>query len=192
MTPTTARQVVRLATAALLGTLPLPLPSVAYAQARKAELGTDAQLVFRRLSFENSGVRASESVTQLELPSGLRAGFFLSQRTSLELAMTLNYVKPSEGSGFTAITLGVGPMIHLSVDPTRSQGYVRPFLGVNYVNQSKTTTQIFFGGAVGIKAPAGRHAAMRYEAFALHANENGLFARETRFGFSVGFSVFFP
>ena len=163
------------------------------AQERKVELGTDVQLAYRRLTFDNGGLSdETASATQLQLPTGVRAGFFFSHQTSLELALTLNYVNPSDGDSFTSTTLMVGPMIHLSPVETQRQGYVRPFLGLNYVNAGESRSQPFFGGALGLKIPAGRQAATRMEFFVFHAPHNDSFPAETRIGANVGFSLFVP
>ena len=168
-------------------------PTTALSQERKVELGTDAQLIHRNQSFESGGFKETDSRSELHLPTGFRAGFFLSPRASIEVNLALDWVDPSEGDAFTIMTLGVGPMIHFSPDLTRAQGYVRPFLGVNYTNGTGDgNSQLFFGGALGLKVPIARHAAMRYEILLQHAGQNSPFPRETRFGIAAGFSVFFP
>ena len=170
------------ATAALLAAHSLP------AQQHKAELGTDIQVAYRRVSAGGQ----SASATQIQLPAGVRGGFFLSPRTSIEVLLTLSYVNPSDDDAFTSMTLAMGPMIHLSMDETRTQGYVRPFVGVNYVNANERRSQLLFGGAAGIKVPAGRHAATRLEIFAFHAPDDEGFPTETRAGANIGFSLFLP
>ena len=168
-------------------------PTTALSQERKIELGADAQFIHRNQSFESGGFKETDSRSEIHLPTGLRAGFFLSPRASIEVSLGLDWVDPSNGPSFSLITLGVGPMIHFTPDVTRAQGYVRPFLGVNYVNgPGDDDSQLFFGGALGLKVPMTRHAAMRYEILLQHAEQNSPFPRETRFGIAAGFSVFLP
>ena len=164
-------------------------PAAVHAQ-RSLELGTDAHLFFRRVTFEGSD--ETESATQFQLPTGLRLGFFLAPRTSIEARLELNYINPSESDDFTSFALTVGPMIHLSVDQTRTQGYVRPFLGLNYVHSVQSESQLTFGGALGLKVPMTTHAAMRYEVTLLHGERKSPFPGETQFGIAAGFSLFLP
>lgn len=167
------------------------LPLALHAQRRALEIGTDAHLVHRRVTFESNGTEETQSATQLQLPTGIRAGFFLTPRTSVELNLTLDYVNSGDGD-LTSMTVSIGPMIHLSTDQTHRQGYVRPFLGLNYVNSHDTDSQLFFGGALGLKVPVRTHAAMRYEVLIQRGEQHFPFPRETRFGIAAGFSLFFP
>jgi hypothetical protein len=156
------------------------------------EIGTDAQFVHRSVTFEFAGQESHQSATQLQLPTGLRAGFFISPRASIELNLTLLYVDPSDGDSFRSLSLAAGPMIHFSPDISRAQAYARPYLGLNNTSAGDGSSRLFFGGALGVKVPMTAHGAMRYELVLQHGEQNDNYPRETMFGLAAGFSVFFP
>jgi hypothetical protein len=114
------RRSISLTTSALLLVV---LPAALHSQQRSVELGTDALFFHQRLTFDD-GSHASS--TQLQLPTGLRAGFFLSPRASIEVKLALRYIDPSDGDSYTSLTFAAGPMIHFSPDISRAQPYVRP------------------------------------------------------------------
>ena len=163
-----------------------------HAQQRAVEIGTDAQLVHKRMSYESGGQTDDFSSTQLQLPTGLRAGFFISPRTSIEVKLALIYVDPSDRDSYRTLSLAAGPVLHFSPDITRAQPYVRPYLCVDHNSLGDDSSRLFFGGALGIKVPMTSHGAMRYELFLQHGAEKDEYPSETVFGLGAGFSVFFP
>lgn len=116
------------------------------------EFGLDA-----RLSFGLDDPR----VTTLSIPVGnLRAGFFTNGQWEIEPFFSLNYTSVANGGSVTAYSFGSGVLYHFSPNRTRSQLYVRPFVGlfgasVNPAGPGPSTSNsdVGLGVGVGMKWP---------------------------------------
>jgi len=116
------------------------------------EFGLDA-----RLSFGLDDPR----VTTLNIPVGnLRAGFFTNDQWEIEPFFSLDYTNIENGGSLTTYSLGSGVLYHFSPSRTRSQLYVRPFVGlfgasVNPAGAgaSTSTSDVGLGVGVGMKWP---------------------------------------
>ena len=116
------------------------------------ELGLDA-----RLSFGLDDPK----VTTLSIPAGnFRAGFFVNDTWEIEPFFALNYVNVSGGGSVTTYNLGSGVLYHFDPNRTRSQLYVRPFVGIVGVNAnpaggggSTSNSDVAIGAGIGMKWP---------------------------------------
>jgi len=138
------------------------------------ELGVDAAL-----SHESED---GSKLTQFTLPvTQLRVGFFVTDAVSIEPLFAFYYSRSSrenpisgvetKGSG-SSYDLNVGLLYHFQPDRTRSQPYIRPFLGIRGysseidapVEISNSGSQTSLGAAIGVKVPVASRLGTRIEA----------------------------
>jgi hypothetical protein len=163
-------------------TLLAVVPSLARAQANPVELGIDAALA---VSLDDP------RVTIIGIPlQQFRVGFFTSPILSFEPTLSVNYIDVEGVGDLSTLSLGLGVLVHLSPDRTRTRAYVRPFAGFARISadgESETDANMGFG--VGLKTPfANQRLATRLEAFLNHvfAEPDGV----TSLGVSFGLSFF--
>jgi len=167
--------------AMLIGSLCLTAPALA--QGRPVELGLDAGVSFSL---------SDPTVTTVNVPvQDLRAGFFVSDRVSVEPRVALSYVKVENSDALTTATAALGALVHFSGDRNRSQPYFRPFGGLTFVDVGGgSETQFNLGGGIGVKLPVAERMAARLEADYAHAFETDRFASSDAVALTVGFSFF--
>jgi hypothetical protein len=157
---------------AIAWSLAMALPTSGTAQGRPVELGIDAGG-----SFELSG----SNTVVVGLPTqDFRVGFFVSDAISVEPRVAFTHVE-QDGSSLTAVSAQLGPVIHFSPDRSRTQGYVRPFAGINYLTDYGSGFTA--GGALGVKLPLVERLAARVEGSYVHGFDSG-----NALGFTVGLS----
>lgn len=176
MTHSLARLV---ATGAVLAMVVSPL----HAQGRRIELGVDAALTVVRVEGINQ--------TTINVPAqSLRAGFFLSDRISLEPTIAVNFRKV-ENTSVTFYGGGVGLLYHLSTDRDRPQVFLRPMIGysgLRFVGGSSGVSIAGFGA--GVKVPTGDRLAIRLGAEYMRRFEGGDVGALNGFAATVGLSFF--
>ena len=179
----------------------LAVTAAARAQARPIEIGIDAAL-----AYEDAD---NVSVTSLTVPvPRLRVGFFVGDAVSLEPFFSLRYTRAEVDSpilgertqSFTEYDLGVGLLFHFATDRTRSQPYLRPFVGIrgfsadddDDVDEDDTSgTQPVLGAAFGLKLPSTSRFGTRLEAgFARRFEDEPTFEESTQIFLSFGLSFF--
>ncbi|HEX6051127.1 MAG TPA: outer membrane beta-barrel protein [Gemmatimonadaceae bacterium] len=179
----------------------LAAPLGAHAQARPIEIGLDAALAYDDAD--------GASVTSLTIPVGrLRVGFFVSDAVSLEPFFALQYTRaevdvPVVGdrtTSFTQYDLGLGLLFHFATDRTRSQPYLRPFVGVRGFSSDSdddanddddSGTQPVLGAAFGLKLPSTSRLGTRLEAgFAHRFEDEPSFRESNQIFLSFGLSFF--
>lgn len=158
----------RFGATAVLAALILALPSSGTAQGRPIELGIDA----------GGTLDLSADAVAIGVPvQDFRAGFFISEALSVEPRLALNYLDGDGGSSVVTVSAQLGPMIHFSPDRGRTQGYVRPFGGLNFLKVgSESDTQFAVAGAVGVKIPVAERLATRLEGSFPHGFETSNFS----------------
>ena len=169
-------------------------------QRKPIELGLDAALA-RESGDDFSSTSFTLPVTRL------RAGFFLSDKVSLEPSLSFSYASttnenPITGDEFTnsgmSYDLIVSMLYHFRADRTQSQPYLRPFVGLRGFNSDSdrdefdgSGTQTSFGAAFGFKFPVSGRVGTRVEAGYTHHAENEPEFRGTNVIFlGVGLSFF--
>ncbi len=157
------------------------MPSSATAQTGSIELGVDALSV--------GGDFTGNLITAVVPVRTLRAGFFVSDRVSVEPQMAFEYVN-FDGFDFWEVTLGVGSLLHLRRRPTRFRGYVRPLVTLNVSDTGKRASQIGLGAGVGGKIRLLERLALRLELVFGHAFGNEEFAGRNDLAGIVGVSFF--
>ena len=181
-------------------TLALALASDAVAQARPAaprqtatrqaatpdqgfwELGTDVGF--------SLGIDEPRSFV-ISIPTGvLRAGYYITPVLSLEPQLTFFSVGQENQTGFSAWSLQLGGLYHLSTDRRQNQIFIHP--GIGFTGGSGGGSgPITLSAGVGMKRPmvAGR-LAMRGEVNLNHTLEDGGTPASTGLGFILGWSVY--
>jgi hypothetical protein len=171
----------------------------AHAQAagpRPIELGIDAALRYRSADDAN--------LTSFDVPiPSVRVGFFLSDQLSLEPFGRIGWQRVSiedpfpgqdDSDSFTTYDLGVGALFHFSPDRTRSQPYVRPFLGLSGFSggggDDDSASQLSFGAGIGLKMPVADRLGWRIEANYTRLGEDEPFEAGNVFGIQFGLSFF--
>jgi hypothetical protein len=156
-------------------------PSGATAQGNLVELGLDGTVA---VGLDDP------RVTTIGIPiQQFRAGFFTSPTISWEPTFAMNYVRVEGLGHFSAMSLGMGVLIHLSPDRSRARSYVRPFAGVTRTSNGTSDSAGNFGFGFGLKSPfADRRLATRLEAFLNHIFDDPNSA--TTLGASFGLSFF--
>jgi hypothetical protein len=94
------------------------------------------------------------NATQLRLPTGFRAGFFINPQWSLEPSLEYNYTKIEDLDAISQYTLGFAGLYHFSTDRMHRQMYLRPhlaILGISGGGASDSDTQL--GVGIGLKWP---------------------------------------
>jgi hypothetical protein len=151
----------------------------ARAQARPIELGVDAAL---QVGLDEP------RVTVISIPiQRFRVGFFTSPRTSIEPMLAINHFSV-EDVDVTTISIGVGVLLHMTPDRTRSQIYFRPFGGFTSISgDAGSESGGNLGLGLGLKTPFADRLATRLEAFLAHEFEGSTTSIGVLFGLS-----FFP
>src|SRR5688500_4852625 len=108
-----------------------PMAQAQRGQPRPIELGIDAALAY------DDGDNISRTSFTIPVPR-FRVGFFMSDGISLEPFFSLQYARTEfESDAFeqsvsvTQYDLGLGLRFHFASDRTRSQPYLRPFVGIS-------------------------------------------------------------
>jgi hypothetical protein len=163
---------------ALLAAAALTLPTPGSAQGRPVELGT----------FDLSG----GSAIAVSIPvQDFRAGFFLSDRLSLEPRLALSFFDSDGTSSQTALSSQVGALVHFHGDRTRAQPYIRPFGGVLFLDVGgNNDAQFLAGGGIGVKIPIADRLAARVEGVYTHGFESSGLGTTDAVSLLVGFSFF--
>lgn len=153
------------------------------AQGRGVELGVDAGLSV--LSAE--GI----TVTSIDIPtSTFRAGFFVSDKVSIEPAVGIRYQKVEDFSA-TTYGLGVGLLYHLTTERDRPQVFLRPLVGYSGVSSDGASNgSAVVGFGAGAKVPKGDRLALRFGAEYQRRFEDGDFPALNGFGATIGISFF--
>jgi len=159
------------------------LVSPARAQGRPVELGIDAG--------GSLDLSAGNTVV-VGLPvQDFRAGFYLSDRVSVEPRLALNYLDGDGGDAIVAGTVQLGPVLHFTPDRGRAQPYVRPYGGLNFVKVGgESDTQFALGGALGVKVPVGERLATRIEGSFTHGFDSGRSSGGNALGLTIGLSFY--
>lgn len=168
----------------LAGIAMFAVGSAAQAQKGKVELGLDAGVEF---SLNDP------STTTVQIPVGrFRAGFFMSDRVSFEPALSLNYLKVEGVDAVTQLGLDAGLLYHFGAMDRNSQFYLRPVLGIQYLDFGGLDgTQFNAGAGLGVKIRGNDRMALRLEGAYLHGFESDNFSASDAIQLSIGFS-FFP
>lgn len=155
--------------------------AAAAAAQRPIELGLDAGV-----TFDLDDPKA----TTLSIPvQGIRAGFFLSDKLSIEPAVAFNWIKLSGEDAFSTLGLDAGVLYHFSTDASRSQLYIRPVAGLTrFGGGGESVSQVTVGGGVGVKLPMAERMKLRLEGNIRHGLENDDVPSGTAVGLTVGFS----
>lgn len=181
----------------------LAIGTTAHAQAgarRPIELGIDAAL-----AYEDADNVSATSFT-VPVPR-LRVGFFVGDAVSLEPFFSLQYTRTEIEGGFldgetvsvTQYDLGLGLLFHFATDRSRSQPYVRPFIGIrgfsadddDGVGQDNSGSQPVVGAAFGLKLPSTGRLGTRIEAgFARRFEDEPTFESSNQIFLSFGLSFF--
>lgn len=148
---------------------------------RPIELGVDAGVMFDL---------DDPKTTALSIPvQGIRAGFFMSDKLSIEPAVAFNWIKASGEDAFSTLALDAGVLYHLSADASRSQLYVRPVAGVTrFGGGGESTSQFNVGGGIGVKLPMSERMKLRLEGSLRHGLESDDMPSGTAAGLTIGFS----
>ena len=159
------------------------LASSIHAQGRPVELGIDAGGTFD-LSAGNAVV--------IGVPvQDFRAGFYLSDRVSIEPRLALNYLDDDGGDAILAGTVQLGPVIHFTPDRRHALAYLRPYGGLTFLKiGGESDAQLTVGGAVGVKLPVGERLAARIEGSLTHGFETSNAAGGNALGLTVGLSFY--
>lgn len=155
----------------------------ASAQGRGVELGVDAGLTV--LSADG------QSITSIDIPvQAFRAGFFLSDKVSLEPNGAISYQKVEDFS-LTTYGLGVGLLYHLTTDRTKPQVFLRPLVGYSGVSsEGDSNGSAVVGFGAGAKVPRGDRMAIRFGAEYQRRFEDGDIPALNGFGATVGISFY--
>lgn len=162
----------------------LSVVGVATAEAqRPIELGMDAGVM---INLDDP------KTTAFSLPiQGFRAGFFLSDRISLEPAIAFNWIKASGEDAFSTLALDAGLLFHLTPTAGRSQVYLRPVGGLSrFSGGDESASQFNIGGGLGVKLPLADRLKLRLEGSLRHALESDDLASGTALGLTIGVSFF--
>ena len=171
----------------------------AYAQdtaPRPIELGIDAAIRYRTADDAN--------LTSLEIPiPSFRVGFLLSDQLSLEPFGRIGWQRVSiedplpgqdDSDSFTTYDLGIGALFHFAPDRTRTQPYLRPFVGISGFSggggDDDSASQLSFGAGIGLKMPVADRLGWRIEATYTRLGEDEPFEGGNIFGLLFGLSFF--
>lgn len=147
------------------------------------ELGMDAGL---RLDLSDP------SVTTFEVPiQSVRAGFLVTERISAEPAVGLSYFKFEGEDAVIALNADLAALVHFGADGVRRGLYLRPVVGISFVDVgSESVSQFSAGAGVGVKLPLADQLAARVEASYRHGFENDDLLGTDVIGLSFGLSFF--
>ena len=122
--------------------------------------------------------------------SQVRAGYYVSDILSLEPSLSFFSVASKGSTAFSAWTLGLGVLYHLSPDRKASQMFVHPMLAFDGGSGGQDT-RTSLGAGVGLKKPAmdGRFV-WRFEAGLMHRLKSGAFAASTGLYGNWGLSIY--
>lgn len=173
----------------------------AHAQARPVEIGLDAAL-----ALEDAD---AADVTSLSVPvPRFRIGIFTGQAISLEPYFSLQYTRAEIESpvlgdrtaSFMQYDLGLGLLFHFAADRSRSQPYLRPFVGIrgfsaddddDFDDEDNDATQPVVGLALGLKIPSTTRFGSRLEAgFARRFEDEPTIESSNQLFLSFGLSFF--
>jgi hypothetical protein len=159
------------------------LASPARAQGHPVELGIDAGGTLD-LSSGNTVV--------VGVPvQDFRAGFYVSDRVSIEPRLALNYLDDDASEALIAAAVQLGPVLHLAPERGRAQPYLRPYGGLNFLKISgQSDTQLTVGGALGVKIPIGERLATRIEGSFTHGFESDRAGGGNALGLTLGLSFY--
>ena len=131
---------------------------------------------------------------EIRLPvQRMRAGFFTSDRVSLEPRVGFSLTKPGDGDAEYSLAAALGLLYHFTADPASSRVFVRPFAGGLLLGGGgDSASQAAAGAAVGIKFPAGNRLGLRLEGGVEHDFESDEFAESTSLFLLMGFSFTTP
>ena len=165
-------------------------------QPRPIELGIDAALAYED--------RENSSLTSFSVPvPRLRVGFFVGDAVSLEPFFSLQYNRVEideldESFSATQYDLGLGILFHFATDRTRSQPYVRPFVGISGISaddggedDDDSASQPVVGAGFGLKLPSSSRLGTRLEVgFARRFEDEPAFQSSNQLFLSFGLSFF--
>ena len=155
----------------------LLIPSVASAQQRGIEIGLDGGFQYA----------VDAELLAISIPfQRVRAAFPSGDRLAFEPALSLTRLS-SGGQSLTIFALEVGALYNFAAD--RRNTYVRPFAGLQYLDDSSSDSNTAFdlGIGVGSRSRIADRLAVRYEITAAgHFPEGG--GTEGLLGASIGLS----
>ena len=180
-------------------------PAIVVAQRgpqRPIELGMDAAVV------RESGDLVTTTAFTFPV-ARFRVGFFMTDAVSLEPMLALSYGKTTvenpitgfeSSSSGTSYDLNFGLLYHFQTDRSRSQAYIRPFVGVRGFSSDSegpngefdnSASQASFGVALGFKVPATPRVGTRFElGFQHRAEDEPEFDSSNVIFLSLGLSFF--
>jgi hypothetical protein len=164
------------------------------ASRKPIELGFDAALT------RESSDQAKQTSLTVPVPR-IRVGFFLTDAVSLEPSVRFQYSRSTFEDPFTgndvtssgkSYDADLGLLYHFSTDRTRSQIYVRPFVGIRgFSGEGDSDSQTSFGGGLGLKLPAADRLGLRLEVgYARFAEDVPTFGATDQLFASFGLSFF--
>lgn len=167
----------------LAGAAVLALPAVAAAQKRPIEFGVDAGVQFDL---------KSPKTTVVSFPvQTARVGFFVSDRLSIEPALSFNYFKPEGDDGTTIMQGRLSVLYHFSADLNKPGFFIQPLVGLRHIGGGgSSNTQFDAGGGIGFKAPVGSHMAFRLQGLYNHGFETDTVAASDVVSILVGISFY--
>ncbi len=155
------------------------VPSLVSAQQRGIEIGLDG-------GFQYS---VDANVLAISIPfQRVRAAFPSGERLAFEPALSLTRIS-SDGSSFAVLALEAGALYNFSA--TRTNTYARPFVGLQYFDDSFSdgSSAVELGIGIGSRSRIADRLAVRYEITAAgHFPEGG--GTDGLLGASVGLSFF--
>ena len=165
-------------------------------QPRPIELGIDAALAYEDLD------EVSRTSFSVPIPR-FRVGFFIGDAISLEPFFSLQYNRLEvedldESFSATQYDLGLAMLFHFAADRTRSQPYVRPFIGISGLStddggedDDTSASQPQVGLGLGLKLPSSNRLGTRIEVgFARRFEDEPALEASTQLYLSFGLSFF--
>ncbi|MEJ2548540.1 MAG: hypothetical protein P8125_12135 [Gemmatimonadota bacterium] len=179
-------------------TLLVPLVAVAtmrpaFAQQGVTELGFDMALAYETESesFSVSLPIGGVLNSLLAPPGGLRAGFFLSDVTSLEPSLSVAYLALNGSDNPLAISSALKLLYHLSSDPDRTRAYIGVGPSFLYVKDGEQdSSQFGVLGELGLKIPIAQRVGTRMAAGFMHGFDSDDFSERNMIYLTAGLSVF--
>jgi Outer membrane protein beta-barrel domain len=164
------------------------------ASRKPIELGFDAALT------RDASDQAKQTSLTVPVPR-IRVGFFLTDALSLEPSVRFEFSRSTFENTLTGNDVtssrkfydaDLGLLYHLSTDRTRSQIYLRPFVGIRgFTGDGDSDSQTSFGGGLGLKLPAADRLGLRLEVgYARFAEDVPTFGATDQLFASFGLSFF--
>lgn len=152
---------------------------------RPVELGLDAGFGYK--------VNSPTVFTAAVPVQSFRAGFFTSDRLSIEPRLSWNLLAVDGESTLASISGELGALIHFNANHDRPRGYIRPLVALNVITGGgETGTQVSAGGAIGVKLPVQDRLAVRLEGGFRHGFSSSDFAEASTVFAQIGFSFLIP